>query len=379
MKAGAGLCLFAFRALTYFLRERELVKMDFDIDEILTKAVQRKASDVHITAGLPPVLRIDGRLVPMDIERVIPATSQKLIYSMLTDQQKQSFEENFELDLSYGVSGLGRFRVNIFLQRGSVGAVMRSIPSKVPSLDDLRIPKVVKTLTLKPRGLILVTGPTGCGKSTTLAACIDLINSTRDAHIITIEDPIEYLHRHKKSMINQRELELDTKSFNRALRSVLREDPDVILIGEMRDLETMEAALTIAETGHLVFATLHTNSAAGSIDRIIDVFPPHQQTQIRTMLAANLEAVMTQQLLARVGGIGRVPAVEILIATPGVRNLIRENKAHQINAAIQTGAAAGMQTMDMALKDLYTGGQITYADAINRAHNSDDLKKLIHG
>jgi twitching motility protein PilT len=350
-----------------------------DIDELLQKAVVRKASDVHITAGLPPVFRIDGRLIPSDEERVTPSLAQKIIYSMLTDQQKQSFENNFELDFSYGVAGLGRFRVNIFLQRGSIGAVMRSIPSKIPTLDDLRVPQVVKRLTQKPRGLILVTGPTGSGKSTTLAACIDLINSTRDTHIITIEDPIEYLHRHKKSMINQRELDLDTKSFTRALRSALREDPDVILIGEMRDLETMEAAITIAETGHLVFATLHTNTAAGSIDRIVDVFPPHQQTQIRTQLSMNLEAVLSQQLLPRTGGVGRVPAVEILVVTPAVRNLIRENKAHQIPAAIQTGIKEGMQTMDQALKELYSAGLITYNDAINRSFNPDDLKKLIHG
>ena len=350
-----------------------------DIDELLHKAVHRKASDVHITAGLPPVFRIDGRLVPSDEERITPSSSQRLIYSMLTDQQKQAFETNFELDFSYGVAGLGRFRVNIFLQRGSIGAVMRSIPSKIPTLDELRVPQVVKKITTRPRGLVLVTGPTGSGKSTTLAACIDLINSTRDAHIITVEDPIEYLHRHKKSMINQRELELDTKSFSRALRSALREDPDVILIGEMRDLETMEAAITIAETGHLVFATLHTNTAAGSIDRIVDVFPPHQQTQIRTQLAMNLEAILSQQLLPRAGGTGRVPAVEILIATPAVKNLVRESKAHQIPAAIQTGGKDGMQTMDQALKELYASGLITYQDAINRSFNPDDLKKLIHG
>ena len=355
------------------------MSVDIDIDELLATTVKRKASDLHITAGLPPVLRIDGHLVPMETDRIVPDLSQRLIYSMLTDQQKQSFEENFELDFSYGVAGVGRFRVNIFLQRGSVGAVMRAIPSKIPTLDELRIPRVVKNLCNKPRGLVLVTGPTGSGKSTTIAACLDMINSSRDTHIITIEDPIEYLHRHKKSMINQRELELDTKSFKRALRSVLREDPDVILIGEMRDLETMEAAITIAETGHLVFATLHTNTAAGSIDRIIDVFPPHQQTQIRTQLAMNLEAVISQQLLTRVGGVGRVPAVEILLATPGVRNLVRENKAYQINSAIQTGSNVGMQTMDMALKELYTSGLITHQDALNRAHNVDDLKKLIHG
>ena len=350
-----------------------------DIDELLHKALQKKASDVHITSGLPPVFRIDGRLIPTDEDRITPTLSQKLIYSMLTDQQKQSFENNFELDFSYGVAGLGRFRVNIFLQRGSIGAVMRSIPSKIPTLDDLRMPPVVKKLTMKPRGLVLVTGPTGSGKSTTLAACIDLINTTRETHIITVEDPIEYLHRHKKSMINQRELELDTKSFSKALRSALREDPDVILIGEMRDLETMEAAITIAETGHLVFATLHTNSAAGAIDRIVDVFPPHQQTQIRTMLSMNLQAVLSQQLLPRSSGAGRVPAVEILIATPAVCNLIRENKPQQIPASIQTGGNVGMQTMDQALKELYAAGLITYADAINRSFNPEDLKKLIHG
>ncbi len=353
--------------------------MKFEIDELLHIAVQRRASDIHITAGLPPVLRIDGRLVPTEFDKLLPSDTQTLVYAMLTDPQKQVFEESFELDFSYGVAGLGRFRVNIFLQRGSVGAALRAIPSKIPTLDELRIPKVVKSLTLKPRGLILVTGPTGSGKSTTQAACIDLINSTRDCHIITIEDPIEYLHKHKKSMVNQRELELDTKSFAKALRSVLREDPDVILIGEMRDLETIESALTIAETGHLVFATLHTNSAAGAIDRIIDVFPPHQQTQIRTMLSMNLEAVISQQLLPRAGGVGRVPAVEILIATPAVRNMIREAKSHQINAAIQTGASVGMQTMDGSLKELYMSGLITYQDAINRAFNPDELKKLIQG
>jgi twitching motility protein PilT len=350
-----------------------------DIDELLHKAVTRKASDLHITAGLPPMFRVDGRIVKSDEERITPSLAQKIIYSMLTDQQKQAFENNFELDFSYGVAGLGRFRVNIFLQRGSISAVMRSIPSKIPTLDDLRMPQVIKKLTQRPRGLILVTGPTGSGKSTTLAACIDLINSTRDAHIITIEDPIEYLHRHKNCIINQRELELDTKSFTRALRSALREDPDVILIGEMRDLETMEAAITIAETGHLVFATLHTNTAAGSIDRIVDVFPPHQQTQIRTQLSMNLEAVLSQQLMPRTGGVGRVPAVEILVATPAVRNLIRENKAHQIPAAIQTGNKEGMQTMDQALKELYSSGLITYQDAINRSFNPEDLKKLIQG
>lgn len=350
-----------------------------EIDELLALVPKNRASDLHITAGLPPILRIDGRLVPTQYEKLTPQECQRLIYSMLTDRQKQKFEETLELDLSYGVAGIGRFRVNVYWQRGSVGAAMRAIPATVPSLEELNLPSIVRELIYLPRGLILVTGPTGSGKSTTQACMIDMINSERRVHIITIEDPIEYLHRHKLSMINQRELGLDTLSFANALKAVLREDPDVILIGEMRDYETIAAALTIAETGHLVIATLHTNTAAQSIDRIVDVFPPHQQAQVRTQLSYVLEAILCQQLIPRAGGIGRVPAVEVLIATPAIRNLIRENKTAQINAAIQTGSKYGMQTMDMALKELYVRGLITYEDAMQRAVDPEDLKKLIRG
>lgn len=350
-----------------------------EIDELLAMVPKNRASDLHITAGLPPMLRIDGRLVPTQYDKLSPQECQRLIYSMLTDRQKQRFEETMELDLSYGVAGIGRFRVNVYWQRGSVGAAMRAIPAQIPSLEELNLPPVLRDLTFLPRGLILVTGPTGSGKSTTQASMIDVVNSERRVHIVTIEDPIEYLHRHKLSMINQRELGLDTLGFNNALRAVLREDPDVILVGEMRDYETIAAAITIAETGHLVIATLHTNTAAQSIDRMVDVFPPHQQPQIRTQLSYVLEAILCQQLLPRAGGIGRVPAVEILIATPAIRNLIRENKTAQINAAMQTGSKFGMQTMDMALKELYQRGIITYEDAMQRAVDPEDLKKLIRG
>ncbi len=351
----------------------------YDIDDLLKEAVGKRASDIHLSCGLPPVYRVDGRLIATEYDRLAPKDTQLLVYSMLTDKQKQRFEENFELDLSYGVQGAGRFRVNVFLQRGVVGCVMRAIPSKIPTLKELGTPTILAELTKKPRGLILVTGPTGSGKSTTIAAMIDQINTSRDAHIMTIEDPIEYLHRHKKSLINQRELLLDTLSFKAALRSALREDPDVILVGEMRDLETIEAAITIAETGHLVFATLHTNSCSGAVDRMVDVFPPHQQTQIRTMLSNNLEAIVAQQLIPKSQGKGRVPAVEIMICTSGIRNLIREAKAHQIDAAIQTGAKEGMQTMDMALRDLYLAGQVSLAEARKRTFNPEEFEKLVQG
>lgn len=350
-----------------------------EIDELLGMVPKNRASDLHITAGLPPMLRVDGRLVPTPHNKLSPPETQRLIYSMLTDRQKQKFEENFELDLSYGVAGIGRFRVNVFWQRGSVGAAMRAISANIPSLQQLNLPPVLQEMTHLPRGLVLVTGPTGSGKSTTQASMLDLVNSERAVHIITIEDPIEYLHNHKLSMVNQRELGLDTHSFANSLRSVLREDPDVILVGEMRDLETISAALTIAETGHLVLATLHTNTAAQSIDRIVDVFPPHQQQQIRSQLSYVMEVVVCQQLIPHISGVGRVPAVEILIATPAVRNLIRENKTAQIQAAVQTGSKFGMQTMDMALRDLYQKRQITYEEAMSHAVDADDLKKLIRG
>jgi twitching motility protein PilT len=328
---------------------------------------------------------------------------------MLNAFQKQKFEKTWELDLSYGIPGLGRFRVNLYRQRGSTGIAIRSIPSVIPSVEDLNLPPILREMSRKPRGMILVTGPTGHGKSTALAAMIDAINSERACHIVTVEDPIEYLHEHKKSIVNQRELGFDTQSFPNALRGVLREDPNVVMVGEMRDLETIGAALTIAETGHLVFATLHTANAAQSIDRIVDVFPPYQQQQVRIQLAQVVEAVISQQLIAnervrtkgagaaatrtvarRAGGtatlqsawptleeIGRVPAVEIMVATPAIRNLIREAKTHQIESTLQTGAQYGMQTMDMALADLYRRRLISYEDAIGRAIHPDELKKLI--
>jgi len=353
--------------------------MAVEIDELLALVPKNRASDLHITAGLPPMLRVDGRLVPTQFDRLVPQETQRIIYSMLTDKQKQKFEEEYELDFSYGVPQIGRFRVNVYWQRGAVSAALRCIPSRIPTLEELGLPAVMKDLTRLPRGLILVTGPTGSGKSTSQAAMIDMINSERAVHIVTIEDPIEYLHKHKLSMINQRELGLDTLSFTAALKSVLREDPDVILVGEMRDVETIAAALTIAETGHLVLATLHTNTAAQSIDRMVDVFPPHQQAQIRAQLSYSLEAVCCQQLLPRATGVGRVAAVEILIATPAVRNLIRENKTAQITAAMQTGTQFGMQTMDMALRNLYQRGLITYEDAMEKAVDQEELKKLIRG
>lgn len=350
-----------------------------DIDELLHLVPRNRASDLHLTAGLPPMLRVDGRLVPTPYDKLLPQDTQRLVYMMLTDKQKQKFEESYELDMSYGAPGVGRFRVNVYWQRGSVASALRAIPTQIPSIDELGLPLIVKDLARLPRGLILTTGPTGSGKSTSQAAVLDMINSERAVHIMTCEDPIEYLHRHKLSMVNQRELGLDTQSFGNALKAVLREDPDVILVGEMRDLETIAAALTIAETGHLVLATLHTNTAAQSIDRMVDVFPPHQQAQIRAQLSYSLEAVMCQTLVPRASGTGRVAAIEVMIATPAIRNLVRENKTAQINAAIQTGSKFGMQTMDMALRDLYMKGLITYEDALQRAVDPEDLKKLIRG
>lgn len=348
-----------------------------DIDELLKLVPKHRASDLHITAGLPPMLRVDGRLVPTQYDRMTPAETQRIVYSMLTDKQKQRFEETMELDMSYGIPGVGRFRVNVYWQRSAVAAALRCVPQEIPDIEQLGLPPVVSELTRTPRGLILVTGPTGSGKSTTQAAMLDAINSEKPVHIVTIEDPIEYLHRHKLGMVNQRELGLDTLSFANALKSVLREDPDVILVGEMRDLETIAAALTTAETGHLVLATLHTNTAAQTVDRIVDVFPPHQQAQIRAQLSYSLEAILCQQLIPRASGVGRAAAVEVLIATPAIRNLIRENKTSQMQAAIQTGSKYGMQTMDMALRNLYAHGTIAYEDALSRAVDRNELEKLI--
>jgi twitching motility protein PilT len=387
------------------------------IDDLLRQTVVSKASDLHLTVGIAPMIRIWGKLQPLNHPALTPEDTFQLAYSMLNTFQKQKFEKNWELDLSYAVTGLGRFRVNVYRQRGSVGVAARVIPETIPAIEELNIPLVLKDLCRMPRGLILVSGPTGHGKSTSLAAMISFINSERAVHIVTIEDPIEYVHHHKKSIINQRELGFDTQTFPNALRAVLREDPNVIMVGEMRDLETIAAALTIAETGHLVFATLHTANAAQSIDRIIDVFPPHQQQQIRVQVSTVLEAVVSQQLLpnmqftghhaerrqvaAAVGAaaaravsvssagetkrkdwptleeLGRVPAVEIMMATPAIRNLIRESKTHQIHTAIQTGAQYGMQTMDQALYALYTRRLVSLESVLARAIFPEELRKLI--
>lgn len=350
---------------------------DAHIDELLHLVHDTKgASDLHIAVGLPPVVRVDGKLLMAPYEAFTPQTSQRIVYDILTDEQIQKYESTFELDFSYALGRTSRFRVNVFRDKGTVAAAFRTIPTKIPTLADLNLPAVVEKLTHITRGLILVTGPTGSGKSTTLAAMINSINLGRSEHIITIEDPIEYLHSHKMSVINQRELGQDTKTFPNALRAALREDPDVILVGEMRDLETMQMAVSSAETGHLVFATLHTNSAATTVDRIVDSFPPGQQEQIRLQLSNNLQAVMCQQLLPRIGG-GRSCAQEIMIATPAIRNLIREAKAHQITSMIQTSGALGMQTMDMCLRDLVVRGQITRDLALQRAMNRTELENML--
>ncbi|MGQ9524379.1 MAG: type IV pilus twitching motility protein PilT [Armatimonadota bacterium] len=347
------------------------------LDDLLREVVQRGASDLHITVGVPPVFRVDGQLRAGKYERVTPLDSQRLLYDIMTDEQIQKFEANWELDFSYSLGKIARFRVNVYRDRGTVAAAFRLIPAKIPTIRELGLPLILEELTRRPRGLILVTGPTGSGKSTTQAAMINQINHERSAHIITIEDPIEYLHTHHKSIVNQRELNQDTKSFAAALRSALREDPDVLLVGEMRDHETIGTAITCAETGHLVIATLHTNNSAQTVDRIVDVFPAEQQQQVRVQLSNTLEAVLCQQLVPRADGPGRVCAMEVMIATPAVRNLIRESKAHQITSVIQTSANVGMQTMDMALRDLYQRGLISYDDAISRAMNPDELKRML--
>lgn len=348
------------------------------LDDLLRDACEKGSSDLHMTVGLPPVVRVDGSLQHLAYGPLSPNDTQRLIYDILTTDQVQWFEKTRELDFSYGVNGIGRFRVNVYRQRGSVGAALRAIPDQVPSFDQLGLPPSLRDLTRKHSGLMLVTGPTGSGKSTTIACLIDAINTDRPVHIMTIEDPIEYLHRHKKAMINQRELNTDTDSFENALKAVLREDPDVILVGEMRDLETIAAALTLAETGHLVFGTLHTRNAPQSIDRVIDVFPPHQQDQIRVQLSNTLEAVVAQQLCPRIGG-GRVAAIEIMVATSAIRNLIREGKTYQIYSALETGGQFGMQTMDRVLADLYRNGKITNEEAMARAIDRENYKRFLQG
>jgi twitching motility protein PilT len=358
-------------------------------DELLKLAFELKASDVHLTVGRPPVFRVHGKLFAADElgARAVPGVedlpvltagdTEALARQLIPGDRFQQFMQVGESDLSYAIPGVGRFRVNAFKQRGTVALAIRLIPERIPTFDELGLPEVVAHLARRPRGLVLVTGPTGSGKSTTLAAMIDLINSESRLHIITLEDPIEYVHRHKKSLVNQREIGRDSLSFAAALRAALREDPDVILVGEMRDLETIATAITAAETGHLVLATLHTTSAAQTIDRIIDVFPPHQQQQVRLQLAGALEGVIAQQLLPRRDRPGRVAALEILVATPAIRNLIREGKTHQIVSQLQTGARYGMQTLDMALRNLVRTGVIGREEALARAADAENLLKMI--
>lgn len=349
------------------------------LSELLKKMIELGGSDLHITTNSPPQVRVHGHLRPLDYPELTPADTKQLAYSVLTDAQKHRFEETLELDFSFGIKGLSRFRANLFNQRGAVAAVFRAIPYEIKSFEELGLPPVVKKLCEKPRGLILVTGPTGSGKSTTLAAMIDRINQDRHEHIITIEDPIEFLHPHKNCIVNQREVHADTHSFANALRASLREDPDVVLIGEMRDLETVETALRIAETGHLTFATLHTNSAYSTINRIIDIFPAHQQAQIRTQLSLVLEGVLCQALLPKASGNGRVMVMEILIPNAAIRNLIREDKIHQIYSMMQTGQEKyGMQTFNQALATAYFQRQITLEVAMTRSHNQDELQELIN-
>ena len=349
-----------------------------NLHDLLKYMIEKGASDLHVTTGIAPCIRIDGKMKPIPGLESLSATQTKdLCYSVLTDAQKHKFEENSELDLTFGVKNLSRFRANIFVQRGAVAAAIRTIPFKIKTFQELGLPDVVSDLCAKPRGLVLVTGPTGSGKSTTLAAMVDRINSERQEHILTVEDPIEYLHPHKKCLVNQREVNADTKSFKDALKYILRQDPDVVLVGEMRDLETIEAALTIAETGHLTLATLHTNSAVQTINRIIDVFPPHQQSQVRAQLSFVLEGVVSQQLIPKIGG-GRVVGLEVMVPTAAIRNLIREDKVHQIYSTMQTGQSKyGMQTLNQSLYELYVKKQISYEDCIGRSSVVDELIQML--
>ena len=353
--------------------------MTVTLHQLLKTLVDQGGTDLHVTTNSPPQIRIDGRLVPMQLPPMTASETKNVVYSVLTDNQKHRFEENLELDFSFGVKGLARFRANVFNQRGAVAAAFRTIPWEIRSFKDLGLPEIVASIVDKPRGLVLVTGPTGSGKSTTLAAMIDKINSERHEHIVTIEDPIEYLHSHKRAVVNQRELHSDTHSFVNALRSALREDPDIVLIGEMRDLETIESALRIAETGHLTFATLHTNSAAQTINRIIDGFPAHQQSQVRAQLSFVLEGILCQTLIPRANGQGRVLALEVMIPNSAIRNLIREDKVHQIYSVMQTGQTKfGMQTFNQALATLHFKKQISLETALSMSHHADELQEMIN-
>jgi twitching motility protein PilT len=350
----------------------------FDFADVLTRMSEERASDVHLSPGFPPAMRVRGRIVPLEeYGPLSPQATRDTVYSLLNDDQRKRFESRKQLDLGYAVPGVARFRVNCFFQRGSISAAFRRIPHEIPQLQQLGLPAVLEEFTRKPRGFVLVTGPTGSGKSTSLAAMMDIINREREEHILTIEDPIEFLHTHKNCVVNQREIGADAEDFAMALKSALREDPDVILVGEMRDLETMATALTAAETGHLVFATLHTQSTAQTIDRIIDIFPAEQQGQVRMQLSIALQGVVTQQLLPTADGSGRVVGCEVLVPTPAVRNLIREGKTHQIYSAIQTSGSLGMQTMDAHLAQLVRTGRITRQLAEQRASVPEELKRLL--
>jgi twitching motility protein PilT len=352
--------------------------MAVSLHQLLKTMLEMGGSDLHVTNNSPPQVRVDGKLRPLDMPPLSAVETKQLAYSVLTDNQKHRFEESLELDFSFGIKNLARFRANVFMQRGATAAAYRTIPYEIRGFKDLGLPPVIAQICEKPRGLVLVTGPTGSGKSTTLAAMLDKINNERHEHIITIEDPIEYLHNHKACLVNQRELHADTHSFPNALRAVLREDPDVVLIGEMRDLETIESALRIAETGHLTFATLHTNSAAQTINRIVDVFPSHQQSQIRAQLSFVLEGIMCQALLPKASGTGRVLSMEILVPTPAIRNLIREDKIHQIYSTMQTGQEKhGMQTFNQSLATLYFQRQITLQLALSMSSNTEELQDMI--
>jgi twitching motility protein PilT len=353
---------------------------ELHVNDLLERVVDLGGSDLHMTSGVPPAVRVHGEIKHLtEFPVMTPSEIRRMIYAILTQKQRERFENDLELDTSHSVPGLGRFRVNVFLQRDAVGSVMRVIPSEVVPFDHLGLPPAVLQFADLPRGLILVTGPTGSGKSTTLASLIDIINAHKPCHIMTVEDPIEFLHRHKTAIINQREVGEDTYSFSAALKHVLRQDPDVILVGEMRDLETISTALTAAETGHLVFATLHTQDAPQSVDRVIDVFPAHQQQQVRVQLAAALQGIVTQQLIQTPGGHGRAVAAEVLVATPAVRNLIREGKTHQIYSAMQAGGKFGMQTMDMALSALVKQNKISMELALERCANEQDFRRLVSG
>ena len=353
--------------------------MAVSLHQLLKTMLEMGGSDLHVTNTSPPQIRVDGKLRPLDMPPLTTVETKQLAYSVLTDNQKHRFEEDLELDFSFGIKNLARFRANVFQQRGAVAAVYRTIPYEIKGFKELGLPSVIAQICEKPRGLVLVTGPTGSGKSTTLAAMLDKVNKERHEHIITIEDPIEYLHNHQRCLVNQREIHADTHSFTKALRSALREDPDVVLIGEMRDLETIEAALRIAETGHLTFATLHTNSAAQTINRIVDVFPAHQQSQIRAQLSFVLEGIMCQSLLPKASGSGRALAMEILVPNSAIRNLIREDKIHQIYSSMQTGQEKhGMQTFNQSLATLYFKKQISLQIALAMSSNADELQDMIN-